>query len=72
MFVKDMKTILYEELDRHFIAPQKPLFNYSKFPRKLKKKLKKVKYCDSLNQAMWNTMEENYRRFIIKQICAER
>jgi len=68
--------IPYEELDKYFTAPKhlntRPFYNYSKFPRKLKKELKKVKYCNGdLNVAMWNTMEENYKRYLIKQICKE-
>lgn len=68
-----MRTILYKDLDKHFIAPKKlnvkPFFSYKKFPRKLKKELKKVPHCDNLNQAMWCVMEENYKRFIIKKLC---
>jgi len=72
-----MIPIPYEELDKHFTAPRhlnkEPMFTYSRFPRKKKKQLKQVKHCNGdLNAAMWNTMEDNYRRFIIKQLCTEK
>ncbi len=62
--------IPYEELDNHFKAPKSLSFTFSKFPRKLKKRLKKVPYCNgNLNMALWYNLEENYKRFIIKKIC---
>lgn len=69
-----MKTIPYNELDWHFTVPrlfnEKPHFNYKKFPRKLKKKLKKVNCpVGDLNTKMWFILEPNYKRFLIKQIC---
>ena len=69
-----MRPIPYDDLERHFSVPKKfntePHFNYKKFPRKLKKKLKKV-YCpvgDS-NTKLWFTLGANYKRFLIKELC---
>ena len=71
------KIIPYEELDNHFITPkgfgEKPHFHYNKFPRKLKKRLKVVKYHrDDMNVKLWLVMQinnPNYHRFLIKKIC---
>ncbi len=69
-----MKLVLYEDLDKHFIAPKRfnkePHFNYKKFPRKLKKSLKKVSSpVGDLNTKMWLLLKEDYKRFLIKKIC---
>ncbi len=70
-----IREIPHEELDKHFTAPKhlnkRPFYSYKRLPRKLKKKLKKVPYCDNLNQAMWYSMEENYRRFLIKKLVEQ-
>lgn len=72
-----MRTIPYEELDKHFTAPkhlnERPFFNYNRLPRKLKKKLKKTipyyNYGGNIKILLWFAMEENYKRFIIKKLC---
>ena len=55
-----------------FTAPQtiSPFFNYTKFPRKKKKKLKKLDYPFlTLNQKMWLELGKEYKDFIIQKIC---
>ncbi len=69
-----MKTIPYEDLDRHFSVPKtfnrEPYFNYKKFPRKLKKSLNKISCpVGDLNTKLWFTLEANYKRFLIKKLC---
>lgn len=72
-----MRTIPYEELDKHFTAPphlnQRPFYNYKRFPRKLKKRLKKTEayhICwNDLNTTMWYLMDRNYRIFLIKKLA---
>lgn len=69
----------YKELDKYFTAPKtiSPMYrNTIRIPRKLKKKVKAVcgiHWCLCNNdQRLWvylDTNNNNYKRFIIKQIC---
>ena len=72
-------SYLYEDLEKHFTAPKiiSPFYKDNiKIPRKLKKKVKS--YCDlhwsslTNGQRLWYYLgkeNNNYRRFLIKQIC---
>jgi len=70
----------YDELDKHFIAPEtiSPFYGDIRIPRKLKKKVRK--WCGepfkrlTNAEALWYYMEKsnpNYKRFLIKQICQQ-
>lgn len=70
--------IKYEDLDKHFTAPEviSPFYDGVRIPRKLKKKVKS--FCGKSwvpltnGQRLWYYLEKrnkNYKRFLIKKIC---
>jgi hypothetical protein len=71
----------YDDLHKHFKLPkdwtpiEQSFFNYKRFPRKLKKNLKKLNLINMpLNNMLWylqGLKSPNYNRFIIKTICDE-
>lgn len=73
-----MKTVDYKDLEKYFTQPEifSPMYEDTKIPRKLKKKVKKVcgihwNLCTN-SQRLWIYLGEtnnNYKRYIIKQIC---
>ncbi len=77
-----MQRFLYENLEKHFIAPKRlsPFYDDDiKIPRKLKKRVKS--FCRihwkllTNGQRLWYYMEESnkdYKRFLIKQICLDK
>ena len=71
----------YQDLDKHFTAPERisPFYGDIRIPRKLKKKVKA--WCGlswnglSSGQALWYYLEKvnpNYKSFLIKQVCKEK
>lgn len=74
-----MKASPYEDLEKHFTCPRNISFNYTKVPRKFKKKwshiLSKDRYSFlSLNQKLWfiqGITNPNYNSFLIKQITKQ-
>lgn len=75
-----MQNYLYEDLEKHFTSPKITTLFYgvTRIPRKLKKKVKM--FCGvhweglTNKQRLWYYMERqnnNYKRYLIKMICAK-